>query len=172
MTISVENKGVRTLFRSRHVKVAATIPEPATEKGPDTFIRGGFTILEVVASMAILTFAIALVGQLGAWTLAERVRSRDHQAAVESAANVLESARACPWDDLTPAWAASQRLPPFLAGRQWQLTIQVAAEKQQPLTKRVTVEIQALHQSGKLTPPVRMIGIFSARSAALSGGKP
>jgi hypothetical protein len=113
-----------------------------------------------------------LVAQLGTWSLAERLRSQDRQAAIELAANILESARACPWDDLTPAWAAAQRIPSSMTERNWRLSIHVAPEPEQPLTKRVAVEIQINSDHGPLPPPIEMVGLFSARSVASPGGKP
>jgi prepilin-type N-terminal cleavage/methylation domain-containing protein len=134
--------------------------------------RRAFTIMEIVAALAILASAMVLVAQLGTWTLAERLRGREQQAALELAANVLESARARPWHELTPAWAASQRLPPSQTERHWRLSVQVAPEPERPLTKRVTVEVQIHYEHGQMPPPVQMVGLFSARSVASPGEKP
>src|SRR5437867_2862173 len=76
-----------------------------------------FTVVESVAALAIVATAMTLVAQLGVWHLSARARNRDLLAAQELVANVLESARASSWDELTPAWAAARHLPPSFADR-------------------------------------------------------
>jgi prepilin-type N-terminal cleavage/methylation domain-containing protein len=135
--------------------------------------RRGFTLVETMVALAVLGVVLLLVAQLGGLVLTERLRSSARQDALEAAANVLEAARACPWDDLTPAWAARQHLPESLAGRltQGRLEVRVEPEASRPHTRRVTVEVRWTF-AGKPARPVQLVGLRSARSAPASGGKP
>ena len=66
-------------------------------------IRSGFTALEAVIALGMLATAIVFVSQLVTFGIAERKRNLAQQQAVETAANILEAARACPWDKLDDA---------------------------------------------------------------------
>jgi hypothetical protein len=127
-----------------------------------------------MVALGILGTVLLLLGQLAVVVLRERQRSAAHQGALEAAANVLEAARACPWDDLTPAWADRQRLPETVADRLpgGRLEVHVEPEASRPDTRRVTVEVRwSLHDD---RPPqtVSLVGLRSARSAPASGEKP
>ena len=126
----------------------------------------GFTVMEVVVALSILAVATLLAAQLATWSFSDRIRNQDRRLAEELAANVLESARACPWEELTPRWASEQELPSVLAERQWKLKVEVAAEKSTPLVKSVTVHVQPWYATSTLPQPVRMTGLFSSRSLA------
>ncbi len=136
--------------------------------------RCGFTLLETTVSLGILAMALVLVAQTGLWSWRERARSALRLEALEWAANTLESARACPWEDLTPAWGAAQHLPEPLAQRlgDGKVIVHVEPEASRPLIKRVTVEVHALWDQRVEEPLVQLVGLFSARSAAIAGGKP
>ncbi len=136
--------------------------------------RRGFTVLEATLALGILAMAMMLVAQTGLWSWRERARSALRLEALESAANILESARACPWDDLTPAWGAAQHLPEPLAERlgDGKVIVHVEPEASRPLIRRVTVEVRALSDQRIEEPLVQLVGWFSARSAASAGGKP
>jgi hypothetical protein len=118
--------------------------------------------------------ALVLVAQLSFWSLSERRRNALRQEALETAANVLEAAQASSWEALTPEWAAGQRLPGPVAQRldAGQLTVRVEPEASRPQTKRVTVEIDWRQWDGLPARPVVLVGFFSPRSAAQSGGPP
>jgi type II secretory pathway pseudopilin PulG len=133
--------------------------------------RGGFALVEITASLALLGVALTLVAEVGVWVLQERVRLADHQAAQELAANVLEQARAHPWKDLTPAWAKEQRLPAAWTERGWRLEVRVASEKSRPDVKRVTAAIKYKSGTGPAPPPVELMGLFADRTAQAKGGK-
>jgi hypothetical protein len=128
--------------------------------------------LEVIAALALLAMAIVLVAQLAIWSLTERGRSRDVQIATELAVNVLEEARAASWNDLTPAWAAARRLPPDLTERDWQLSVAVSPESEEPLLKRVTVQVQPRLDSGRSLQPIEMVAVLSARSTLAKEDQP
>ncbi len=134
----------------------------------------GFTVLEITLALGILLVAMVLVAQAGFASMRDRVRNAARHQAEELAANVLEAARACPWDTLTPEWAAGQRLPEGSADRlpDGRMTVTVAPEKGRPLVKRVTVTIAWTQDGAKPARPVELVGLFGARTTAEKGGKP
>jgi type II secretory pathway pseudopilin PulG len=136
--------------------------------------RRGFTVLETLAALGALAAATVLVAEVALWSLGERSRNAARHDALECAANVLESARTLPWDDLTPEWAAGQRLPEELARRLpgGKLTVRVEPEAARPRTRRVTVEVGWDPTKDAPAGPVRLVGLFSDRSARTTGGKP
>src|SRR5262249_21589961 len=144
-------------------------PTPPPAKPGEGSQRGrpGFTLLETLIALGILATATVLVAQLGALALAERTRADDRLLAVEAAANILEAARARPWADLTPDWAAAQRLSDDLTDRlpEALLTVRVEPESDRPGVKRLTVELGWKQRDGTPAWPVTMVGMFADRSA-------
>jgi type II secretory pathway pseudopilin PulG len=134
----------------------------------------GFSMVEMTAALGILAAAMVMVGQVSLWCLAERKRHLARQDAQEAAVNILEAARATSWEALTPAWAKEQqRLPESMAGGK--IEVRVEPETGRPQTKRVTVEVQCELDGDKQHRParvVKLVGLFSARTAPASGGKP
>src|SRR5207302_445274 len=108
------------------------------------------------------------------WSVRERARLAAHQAALELCANVLEAARAQPWDRLDQAWADAQNIPAETADLLPAGKISVTLEAGQPLphARRVTVEVH--WQTVADLPPlsVRLTSILSAREAKKTGGTP
>ncbi len=137
-------------------------------------MRRGFTLIETMVALGVLGVVLLLLAQLGGQVLLERRRNAARQEAVEAAANVLEAARACPWDELTPAWAARQRLPESLSRRLpgGRLQVRVEPEASRPNTRRVTVEVRWSHNDNRPAPPVQLVALRSARSGPAAGGKP
>jgi hypothetical protein len=115
----------------------------------------------------VLASAAILAAQLGTWTLAERGYAIERLTASECAANVLEAARATPWADLTPAWAAGRKLPADVTGRlnAAALTVRVEPEADRPRVKRVTVELHWKPRTGPKEQTVTLVGLFADRSA-------
>jgi prepilin-type N-terminal cleavage/methylation domain-containing protein len=136
--------------------------------------RRGFTVMEVMVALGILGVVAIMLTQVGYQVLTERQRNATHQEALEAAANVLEAARACPWDELTPAWGERQRLPDSLTARprDGRLAVRVEPEASRPYTRRVTVEVRWSLPDGKPAPPVRLVALRSARTTPESGGQP
>jgi hypothetical protein len=126
-----------------------------------------------MVALGVLGLVLLLLAQIGIQVLRERQRDAAHQDALEAAANVLEAARACPWDDLTAAWAARQRLPESMTGRlrDGRLEVRVEPEASRPHTRRITVEVRWSLDDDRPAPPVRLVGLRSARSAPATGGK-
>ena len=132
--------------------------------------RSGFTIMETVIALGMLSLAMVLVAQLGTWTLAERKRADERFAAIEGAANVLEAARARPWAELTPEWAAEQRLTDDLADRLRKavLTVRVEPEPDRPRVKRVTVQLEWTHGDGAKARTAAAVALFADRAGGES----
>jgi prepilin-type N-terminal cleavage/methylation domain-containing protein len=130
--------------------------------------HSGFTMLEVLIALGILSVALLMVAQVGLWSWRERARSALRSEALETAANILEAARAQRWEALTPAWAAAQRLPESLSSRlvESKLSVRVEPEPARPHVKRVTVTIHGSMDTGDSLATVQLVGLVSARSAA------
>jgi type II secretory pathway pseudopilin PulG len=129
--------------------------------------RGGFTVMETIVALSVLAAVSVLVAQTAVWALGERTRTEDRLVAMEAAANVLEEARARPWAELTPEWAAGMKPSGDVAARlpDAALTVRVEPEKDRDRVKRVTVELTWLDRIGRTAPPVSLVGLFADRSA-------
>jgi prepilin-type N-terminal cleavage/methylation domain-containing protein len=136
--------------------------------------RRGFTLAETLVAIAVLGVVLLLVAQVGCEFLRERQRGASRHAALEEAANILEAARACPWDELTSTWAAQQRLPASVARQlpHGRLDVRVESEPSRPHTRRVTVEVRWSLEDDRPARPVRLVGLRSARSAPATGDQP
>lgn len=131
--------------------------------------RDGFTIAETLIALALLGVALTLVAQVGLWALTDRSRSADRQEATELAANLLESARATDWSDLTPAWAAGQKLSDDQSARCWRLEVRVTPEVGRPQVKRVLVRVTLRSQGDGADRTIELVGLFAARTAESKG---
>jgi type II secretory pathway pseudopilin PulG len=162
-----EGLGVRGAF------FAAAAPSPPS---PLPRVRGrgencrrpGFTVLEVTVALAVLIILGVIVAQTMFWSLRERARLTAHQAANELAANVLEEARAQPWDKLDAAWAESRTVPSEMADL---LPAGKIIVKLEPgaTSRRITVEVRwQLEQEQS----VSLTTLLSARESKISGGTP
>jgi len=133
--------------------------------------RPGFTMAETLVAFAVLSTVATGVAQFATWSLGERAHADARLESVEVAANVLEQARARPWDDLTAEWASSQRLPDFISAR-WpdcRLSVRVEPEANRPRVKRVTADVKWTGAAHASWTPVTLTGLFAARA---SEGKP
>jgi hypothetical protein len=123
------------------------------------------TLLEVLGALGILALAMVMVAQLGVESLTERARADRRSAALEFAANILETARSRRWSELTPEWAAALRLPDELQGR-WidpRLAVSVEPEPERPRLKRVTVQVRWRNRVGQDDPGVSLMALFADR---------
>jgi hypothetical protein len=123
--------------------------------------------MEIVISLSLVVVVMVLVGQAGYFAMLERGRIDTRQAALEVADNILEAARARPWDGLTPEWAGAQKLPEEWLRQQpdGKLQVRVEPEASGPLTKRVTVEIRWESRPGLPPQELRLVTLLSAREA-------
>jgi len=126
--------------------------------------RHAFTIAEVTLALALLALALTMVAEVGVQTLREREHALARQAAEEMATNVLESARACPWENLGPGWAEEQRLPEAYALRGWKWKVLVEPEASRPGVKRVSVTLTGVFGESSPVPPIEMVGLFASRT--------
>jgi type II secretory pathway pseudopilin PulG len=134
----------------------------------------GYTVMEMTAALAILLMAMTLVAQLSYWSLRERTRIGTRRLAQELAANTLETARACQWEELNAEWAAGYVLPQEFAlslpgGK---LTVQVDDEPAIPAIKRVHVRVDWRLPEGIPARPVELVSWFSARVSPGSEREP
>jgi type II secretory pathway pseudopilin PulG len=137
------------------------------------FRQMGFTILEITIALGLLIVVMGLVAQVGFESMRDRWRSAARRDALELAANTLEAARACSWEELTPEWAGKQQ-PPEVFGQRLsglQLMVTVEPEGTGGLSKLVTVIVKWNTPEGTPARPVELVGVFSARSAGVPGGE-
>ena len=130
--------------------------------------RPGFTVIETVIAIALLMVGAAIVAEVAAWSIIERSRMETRLAALEWTDNVLETARALAWKDLTPEWAKSQQLPPELS----QLmnapvaVVKIEIDPNRPLVKRIIAEVRWKLSDGTAAPPIALQGAFAAREGS------
>lgn len=136
-------------------------------------VRPAITVIECTAALAGLALAIVLVTQSAVWAVAERQRSEVRRQAVEAVVNLVEAARAQPWEELTPEWAARQEIPAELCQRltEPELLVQVEPDKELGQVRRVTVELAWEKPDGTLGKPVRMVALIGPRSVPAPGVK-
>jgi type II secretory pathway pseudopilin PulG len=135
--------------------------------------RPAFTVLESIVALGILGGVLVMLGQVGYWSMRERLFGEARQTALELAANQLEAARALEWEALTPQWADAQALPEHSAlslidGR---LRVLVEMQKDSPLLKRVSVEVSWRPQAGAAEQSVRLVTLIAARANRPAGAK-
>ncbi len=127
--------------------------------------RRAFTIVETILALALIAIGAGIVSEVAAWSILERSRMEIRLAAIEWTANVLESARAQPWEKLTAEWANAQQ-PPAELTRQMNTpisTVKVEIDSNRPRVKRVIVEIRWKLSDGTPAQPVVMQSAFAAR---------
>jgi prepilin-type N-terminal cleavage/methylation domain-containing protein len=136
--------------------------------------RGAFTLLELTVSVAIIAVMVVIVAQCIALSLQERARTAAHQAALELAANVLEDARAQPFEKLDKTWADAQAIPSDTAALlpDGKIVVTLEPEKTAAKTRRVTVEVQWHFEEHLPNQSVRLTTVFSGREAKKMGGEP
>ena len=118
-------------------------------------------------ALGMVAVAMMLVAQLGHWSMRQRARSATRAAALELAANIMEQVQAQPWAEITPQWAAERQISPamirLLPGGKLSVTTEPVDSL--PYTKRVIVDVRWEHPEGFESRPVRLVGLFSDRSA-------
>jgi Tfp pilus assembly protein PilE len=133
--------------------------------------RRGFTFFEIVVALGMLAIAIVLTAQLAYQALRERMRNDFRQAALETASNTLEVARAQPWEATTPEWAAAQHVPESWKETQpdGELKVRVEHEAVTPHLKRVTVTVRWDFREGIPPQELQLVTLLAPRSAPQRG---
>jgi prepilin-type N-terminal cleavage/methylation domain-containing protein len=131
----------------------------------------GFTIPEVLIALGLLGVSATLLAQVGLWALQERNQNRERQAIQERVVNLLEQARAMPWQELTPDWASKQTLSSAERDRGWKLDVRVADEPGRLGVKRLTVTM-TWKAYGNQPRKEELTALLARRSRATPGGKP
>jgi type II secretory pathway pseudopilin PulG len=136
--------------------------------------RPAVLMMEVTVAVAIVGVLAVIVAQCLSWSLSERARLATHQAALELAANILEAARAEPWDKLDDAWAKSQVVPTEMADLLPDGKVQVTLEPwpAESGARRLTVVVSWRMESYSGGHSVQLTTVISGRSAKIAGGKP
>ncbi len=125
--------------------------------------------------LAVIGVLSVVIMQCLVMSMRERARMAARQAAVELAANVLEAARAQPWDKLDKNWAVGQTIPAETEGLlpEGKMLVTVDAPAGSPWwTRRVTVEIRWRSDLQGTQQSVQLASFFSAREAKSRGGQP
>jgi hypothetical protein len=132
-------------------------------------------VAEATVALAAVAILGVVIAQCTVWGVRERARLAARQAALELAANVLEAARATPWDRLDQDWAAAQVVPSEMADLlpEGKVVATVEPEKLSPHARRVTVEVR-WRSDPTLDPySVQLTTVLSARAEkAKAGDKP
>ena len=136
--------------------------------------RVGFTLVEATIALAVFALLAVIVAQAMFWSLRERARLTAHQAALELAANVLEAARAQPFEQLDKGWADAQTIPSDMADLLPGGKVIVKLEPMQslPQSRRVTVEIRWRSAAELPEQSVQLTSVLTARTAKKTGGEP
>ena len=132
--------------------------------------RVGFTLAELTAALLILAVVAVIVTQCAVWAQRERTRLAAQHAALELAANVLEAAKAQPWEKLDKAWADGRSIPGDMADLLPSGNLEVVvAEGPARLSRRVTAEVSWQIEAHLPPQSVKLTSVFAARS---KGGTP
>jgi type II secretory pathway pseudopilin PulG len=135
--------------------------------------RRGITLVEVVASAALLTVLLAVLAHVLVIVAMQRRSGNRRLLAVEEVANVMERIALRQYDELQadqpPEIPLSDEALRSLPGAA--LTIDVSPEgTQPPLGKRVTVQLTWENRSGQTNRPVRLSAWRYRRAAADAAG--
>ncbi len=134
--------------------------------------RTGFTLVEVTVSLAVIAIVGVILAQVVAVSLRERARSASRQAALELAANLLESARAEPLHTLNADWAKSQTVPTAMAELLpgGNVLAAVSPDAKALNAKYVSIEIRWREADGMPEESVRLATVIGPREAKIAGG--
>jgi type II secretory pathway pseudopilin PulG len=133
--------------------------------------RLGYTLVEMLAASALVIVVMSFIASLAAWHFRDRAQHQARQIALETANNVLEEARASPWEALTSEWAASKQLSdnPWLP--EGQLDVAVTDEQGEKGLKRVTAKVSWIAAASRPRLDIELVGFFADRPGAKGGGK-
>lgn len=136
--------------------------------------RAGFTLLELTVAVAIIAMLVVIVAQCLSFGLQERARVGAQQAATELAANVLEEARALPFEKLDQKWADGVAIPSESADLlpDGKIIVTVSPEKGLPRAKRVHVEVRWQFEPHLGVQRVSLTTLLAPRESKAKGETP
>jgi hypothetical protein len=112
-----------------------------------------------------------LLAQIVVGQVVGRKQQAARLAALETAANILESARTLTPDELSPRWAESQHLSAESAEKMLDPTLSVQVESQPNMSrlKRITVRLSWAPATGRPVGDVELTGYSAARKTGPAG---
>lgn len=121
--------------------------------------RRGISFLEMTVAGILLVALMALCLQMFGLTARLRSATRQRQAAVEEADNLLERLAARPWEELTPEAVGRLGLSPQGRSRLpgGELHVEVDTPPQEPAAKRIRVSVRWRDGRDKWLPPIRLV---------------
>ena len=90
--------------------------KPARQSRPQARSRSGFTLIEIMISLTVLTAAVYLLSSTITATMTHTSKRKERTLAIEAAMNVLESMRAEPFRELHAKYNADTKDDPDGAG--------------------------------------------------------
>jgi hypothetical protein len=134
--------------------------------------RRGVTVLELSIATILVATVLAGTAQLLSVVAAQQRESERRLAALHEAANHMERLAVWPWDELTSENLAQLQLSPETSQAlpQGLLRVQVtdgaAAGEENPVGKRLSVEVAWRNSAGREVEPVRLVAWrFAAEEA-------
>ncbi len=134
--------------------------------------RPGLTLMEATAAVAVFGVLAVIVAQCMVLSLRERTRTQARQVALELANNLLEAARAQPWEALDQSWADKRSVPAGMDALLPEGRIDMKIEPSAPNLRRVTVNVSWQFEASAPPPEVRLVTLLAARQARQAEGKP
>ncbi len=121
--------------------------------------RSGFTLLEVVISGTLLAAVLIVSAQMVFSMARQREAILDRQTALAEAGNVMERLFARNWEELTQEGIDDVRLSDdveraFFGGK---LSIDIAGLDDDPVAKRIVVQVSWVHQPNQPERFVRLV---------------
>lgn len=118
--------------------------------------RRGFTLIELVATMAMLLVAMTLTVQLIGWVAAGRRSDQRRTRAIQEVANVMERLTARDPSGLTPERVAALQLSPQARRALPGGELRVGVDAEQDGLRRVHVELRWRNRAGERDAQVRL----------------
>ncbi len=121
-------------------------------------MRRGSTILEMVVAATLLGTLLMVCLQLCVATAAQRRAAAQRQCAILELANAMERIAARPWNELTTAALAAERLSPSAVGQLpgVELKIDVSTPAAEPEAKRLVASIVWRDPGGRPLKPLTL----------------
>jgi hypothetical protein len=121
--------------------------------------RGGFGLIEMAITGALILAAMTVTVQVIGWIALERKAVERRERAVLEAENLLERISSHPWDELSTESMTRYKVPSTAAGllRGSTLKVEVTPFDDAPARKKILLELRWLDRSGRPEAPVRLV---------------